>query len=148
MTRIRMITWPITTAMLLLAIGLALTAGSAYGQPVEQKASGESVAAVSQRQAAEHFSVEADNLHEVTLASWEAVVWPDGSIGCAQEGYAYTMAEQDGFILTFVYGEQTVTVHASQRPVYAIIPTDCISESRYGSRPEGTLDTSELILPA
>lgn len=145
MIRIRPITWPFTTALLLLVIAVALTADAAHAQPIEQRASGKSVAAVAQRLAAEHFGVEANNLHEVALESWEAVVWPDGSIGCAQEGYAYTMAEMDGFILTFAYGEQTTTVHAAERPVFGIIPTDCVGEPRYSPRPDATLDTSALV---
>ena len=60
------------------------------------------------------------------LTSYESVTWPDGSLGCAQEGYAYTAAEVDGHIMQFQFHDKNITVHLSHKPIRAIVPVDCV----------------------
>ena len=56
---------------------------------------------------------------------WEAVTWPDGSLGCAQEGMAYITAEVPGFQITLTSTRDVVTVHTDEEGRVALVPRDC-----------------------
>ena len=54
------------------------------------------------------------------------MTWPDGSLGCAQEGVMYIAAEVKGYTLTFSLEERTTTVHTDSTGKTAIVPMNCI----------------------
>ena len=139
----RAITASLLAALIILTAGA--TSGTAQARTPTQGETGRDVAATAQRAAARHFEVTADYLHDVTLESWMAVTWPDGSLGCPQEGMAYTTAEAPGFIITFAHQDRTVNVHASERQAHAIVPSDCAADGKYRTRPDARLDTTKLV---
>ena len=61
------------------------------------------------QQAAEDTGVGAD---EITVVTAEAVTWSDGSIGCPQEGMAYTQALVPGFRIVLDVAGEEIHYHA------------------------------------
>lgn len=55
------------------------------------------------------------DISALTVALAEAVVWPDGSMGCPQPGMAYTQALVPGFRIQILADGQTLEYHASTR---------------------------------
>ena len=62
---------------------------------------------------------------EPQLEAWRAQTWPDGSLGCQQEGISYISAEVEGYRMTFRANEQTVNVHTDETGRAAKVPEDC-----------------------
>ena len=75
---------------------------------------------------AEHHPQVAEEPEELTLTGYEAVTWPNGAMGCAQEGYLYTAALVDGYVMTFRFRNLTFTVHVSEQPLRAFVPVNCL----------------------
>ncbi|GIV77548.1 MAG: hypothetical protein KatS3mg050_1942 [Litorilinea sp.] len=56
---------------------------------------------------------------EITLVSYEEVVWPDASMGCPQPGMAYIQVPQDGARIVLQAGGQTYVYHSGgNRPPF------------------------------
>lgn len=58
----------------------------------------------------------------LVVASAEAVVWADGSLGCPQPGMAYTMALVPGYRVRIRAGDQLLDYHASGRGNLVLCP--------------------------
>lgn len=52
----------------------------------------------------------------------EAVVWPDGSLGCPQPGLSYTQALVPGWRLLLRHQDRVAVYHASQRGQWLLCP--------------------------
>ena len=50
----------------------------------------------------------------VTVVEAEAVIWPDGALGCPQEGEMYTQALEDGFRVVLDVDGAEVYYHAGE----------------------------------
>jgi hypothetical protein len=55
---------------------------------------------------------------EIALVSYEAVIWPDGSLGCPQPGMAYKQVPREGSLIILIYEGSTYEYHSggSQGP--------------------------------
>ena len=63
---------------------------------------------------------------ELALTGAEPVTWSDGSLGCMQEGYAYTGAEEPGFRFTFSHGDSGPhLVHSDETGSWFVRPLGC-----------------------
>ena len=95
--------------------------------------------------AANHLGLGEDEAKSLRLEGWESVTWSDGSMGCPDEGYAYTGAEVEGFIMRFTHQAGSATVHLGEQSGYAFVTTDCtpthLPQGR--PRPEGNLDPQQ-----
>lgn len=58
----------------------------------------------------------------LVVASAEAVVWADGSLGCPQPGIAYTMALVPGYRVRVRAGSELLDYHASGRGYLVLCP--------------------------
>jgi len=58
------------------------------------------------------------------LLSAESVTWPNGALGCEQEGRAYTMALVPGYLIRVSCGEQVLHYHAARRGRPFLCPAD------------------------
>ena len=56
------------------------------------------------------------------VQSAEAVVWPDGSLGCAQPGMRYTMALVPGYRIQIQAGNRLLDYHAGQSGQLLLCP--------------------------
>jgi len=56
------------------------------------------------------------------VVSSEAVVWSDGSLGCAEPGMNYTMALVPGYRITIRAGGELLDYHASDRGQLMLCP--------------------------
>ena len=74
--------------------------------------------------AAAHLNLNDEN--EPQLDAWRAETWPDGSMGCQQEGMGYISAEVEGYRMTFRANEQRVNVHTDETGRAAKVPEDCV----------------------
>lgn len=54
------------------------------------------------------------DLAAITVVEAEAVVWPDGALGCPQEGEMYTQALEDGFRVVLDVDGVEVHYHAAE----------------------------------
>lgn len=65
----------------------------------------------------------------VEVLSYEQVTWPDGSIGCPEEGMSYTQALVEGYRLVLVADEQEYHYHASgdEEFSYCASPTEPVT---------------------
>lgn len=52
---------------------------------------------------------------DMTVVQAEAVVWPDGSLGCPQPGMMYTQALVNGYQVQILAGDQLLDYRATQR---------------------------------
>jgi hypothetical protein len=59
---------------------------------------------------------------ELKVVSADAVVWADGSIGCAQPGMNYTMALVPGYRIVIEARGQTLDYHATERGYLILCP--------------------------
>ena len=62
---------------------------------------------------------------EIALTGTEQVVWPDASLGCPQEGYAYAQVEIPGFRFTFLHGTSAHDVHTDEMGTHIVRPVEC-----------------------
>ena len=71
---------------------------------------------------AARLGVDAD---EVAVVAVEEVIWRDGSLGCAEQGRAYTQALVDGHRITLTVGEERYEYHdgGSRDPFLCETPT-------------------------
>jgi hypothetical protein len=56
------------------------------------------------------------------VVSSEAVIWSDGSLGCAEPGMNYTMALVPGYRITIRAGGELLDYHASDRGQLVLCP--------------------------
>jgi hypothetical protein len=56
------------------------------------------------------------------VESAEAVVWPDGSLGCPEPGVVYTMAPVPGYRIRIQSAESLLDYHASRRGNVVLCP--------------------------
>ena len=77
---------------------------------------------------------------EPQLQAWRAETWPDGSLGCQQEGISYISAEVEGYRMTFRANEQRVNVHTDKTGRAAKVPEDCAAPPQ--STPEDNRATA------
>ena len=75
---------------------------------------------------AEHHPQVAEEPEKLTLTGYEAVTWPNGAMGCEQEGYFYTTALVDGYVMTFRFRNLTFAVHVAEQPLRAFVPVNCV----------------------
>lgn len=59
---------------------------------------------------------------QITVAGGEAVVWPDGSLGCPVPGEAYTQAEVPGYRILLEAGEGTFDYRAAKTGWFRLCP--------------------------
>lgn len=59
---------------------------------------------------------------ELVVVSSEAVVWPDGAIGCPQPGMNYTMALVPGYQIVIDARGQRLDYHATERGYMILCP--------------------------
>ncbi len=59
---------------------------------------------------------------ELKVISAEAVLWPDGSLGCGQPGAMYTMAPVRGYRIRIEAGASLLYYHASERGQLVLCP--------------------------
>lgn len=59
-------------------------------------------------------------VEEVTVVSVEPVVWPNGGLGCPQEGMAYAEVLVEGSLITMKAGGQTYTYHTGGANEYVL----------------------------
>ena len=65
---------------------------------------------------AQRLSIEAD---QIDLVEAEAVVWPDGSLGCPEPGVAYTQVQQEGMRIRLRAGKRIHSYHSGGgRPLF------------------------------
>ena len=58
------------------------------------------------------------------LASSEKIEWPDASLGCPQEGYAYAQVVTPGYKLVFEYADSSYPVHTNSDGSHMVICGD------------------------
>jgi hypothetical protein len=65
-------------------------------------------------------------LEQIELLRAEAVIWPDGSLGCPQPGVAYTQVQQDGLRILLRAGQAEYWYHSggSRPPFLCKNPAD------------------------
>ncbi len=63
---------------------------------------------------------------ELVVIQDQAVVWPDGSLGCPRPGMMYTQALVDGYHILIQAGETVLDYRATQRGSFTL----CESELR------------------
>lgn len=56
------------------------------------------------------------------VVSAEAVIWPDGSLGCAEPGVMYTMAPVRGYQIYIEVADSVLDYHASERGQLVLCP--------------------------
>ncbi len=59
----------------------------------------------------------------LVVVSREAVVWPDGSLGCPEPGVRYTMAPVEGYRIRIRAGADLLDYHANCRGYLVLCPT-------------------------
>ena len=62
-------------------------------------------------------------VEQLVVVSAEAVVWPDGALGCPQPGVSYTQVQVDGYRVVIAAGETTYDYHGSGAGQFRICPT-------------------------
>ena len=63
------------------------------------------------------------DLEALELLSTEAVMWPDGSLGCPRPGVEHTQAPVPGYRIRIRAGEQTLGYHASRKGYWVLCPS-------------------------
>jgi hypothetical protein len=85
-------------------------------QPDSIPAGFESLVAQARTDLAQRFSISAD---QITVESVEAVVWPDGSLGCPRPDMVYTQVLRDGARIRLRVGQQVYNYHSGgNRPPF------------------------------
>jgi hypothetical protein len=54
------------------------------------------------------------SMNEIVLLEAESVTWPDGSLGCPQEGMLYAQVLTPGYLIRLQWGGQEFEYHASR----------------------------------
>lgn len=57
-------------------------------------------------------------VEQITLLEAAAVTWPDGSLGCPEEGMAYAQVLSPGYLIRVEAGGQEYEYHASRSTVF------------------------------
>lgn len=70
---------------------------------------------------AQRLSVAPD---EVSLVEAKAVTWPNGSLGCPQEGQVYTQALVEGFQVLVSHGDRIYDYRANELGDVRLCPSD------------------------
>lgn len=65
----------------------------------------------------------------ITFTGIEPVAWPDASLGCPQEGYAYAQVLVPGYRLTFAHGAVSHDVHSDEQGTHFVRPVGCYDPS-------------------
>jgi hypothetical protein len=81
----------------------------------------ESVVATVRADAAQRLGLAAS---KIVVESAEAVIWSDGSLGCAQPDQVYTQALVPGYQVRLRAGGRRLDYHASQRGFFVLCPDD------------------------
>jgi hypothetical protein len=71
----------------------------------------------------------------LSVVSAEAVVWPDGSLGCPVPGVVYTMAPVAGYRIRIQSGDRLLVYHAGRRGN----PVPCPAGRSTDPRPGATM---------
>lgn len=74
-----------------------------------------------------HLGVEAE---AITVVEAKAVQWPDGSLGCPEEGMSYTQAIVDGHQVLLGVDDRVYDYHAGSDGVVFL----CASDEKDGGR--------------
>ena len=74
---------------------------------------------------------------EITFTGIEPVTWPDASLGCPQEGYAYAQVLVPGYRITFSHDSVSYDVHSDEQGKSFVQPVGCYDPSE----PEPTTTT-------
>ena len=85
--------------------------------------------------AAKYLGLNEDQESSIEVKSWEAVTWNDGSMGCAQEGFAYSQAEMPGYRIVLQHDNQQVSVHTEETGKRAKLAVGCAETAGPGWRP-------------
>ena len=75
---------------------------------------------------------------EITFTGIEPVTWPDASLGCPQEGYAYAQVLVPGYRITFSHDSVSYDVHSDEQGKNFVQPVGCYDPSE----PEPTTTTA------
>jgi hypothetical protein len=113
--------------MAMVAAALGLVAGCAGADPLRTAAEeggmaiGQGVPVKTMEAAlADAMGRASASRSEVTVRLAQAVVWPDGSLGCPQPGVLYTQALVPGYLIVLEARSKTFEYHAGRagNPVY------------------------------
>ena len=75
---------------------------------------------------------------EITSTGIEPVTWPDASMGCPQEGYAYAQVLVPGYRITFSHDSVSYDVHSDEQGKNFVRPVGCYDPAQ----PEPTTTTA------
>ncbi len=89
------------------------TPTAAPGAPTAEPAAVQAV----RRELAARLSIAASRLKAVSV---EPVTWPDASLGCPQEGYAYAQAETRGYRVVMEHHGQRYEYHTNATASYVV----------------------------
>ena len=78
--------------------------------------------------AAAHEGLTEVQAAQLELTLWEAVTWPDASLGCQMEGYAYAAILTPGFRATYEHEGRTITIHLGEDGDSAFVPQGCLND--------------------
>jgi hypothetical protein len=53
-------------------------------------------------------------IEDIELVQFEAVVWPDSSLGCPEPGMVYAQVLTQGFLIILMAGDEEYEYHASK----------------------------------
>jgi hypothetical protein len=84
-------------------------------QPGDYDAAATPLVQQAQEDLAQRLSVPVD---QISVTSVSEVVWPDGSLGCAQPGQAYTQATVPGYQIVLSYQGQAYDYHTDARHAF------------------------------
>ena len=76
---------------------------------------------------ARHFGITPEDESTITVESWEAVSWADGSMGCPKAGFAYAQAIIPGYRIVLNHKDQKVSVHTDETGRQAKLAVNCAS---------------------
>ena len=62
---------------------------------------------------------------EITLTRTQTAAWPDTSLGCPKEGYAYAQVLTPGYRFTFSHGTTSHDVHTDEQGTSFVRPVGC-----------------------
>ena len=65
---------------------------------------------------------------KLTVLSAESVTWSDGSLGCPEQGKAYTQALVPGYRIRIQAGVEVLDYHAGRRGKPMLCPAGCSIE--------------------
>jgi len=89
-------------------------------QPSAQPAAGEVPASVVEKLRADLAKQQSVAAADVKLVSAQAVVWPNGGLGCAKPGEMVTQAIVPGYRVEFEVGGRRYAYHAAERGYFRL----------------------------